>query len=111
MSFISRPSQLFTFFFDYYLLLILDSLLINHPFRTDKSLFAELQREAASDLLQFVVAVVARVDLDTSLGTAERHVDAGALERHQGRQGLNLVDAHLLRITNTYLGKRKKKAK
>ena len=68
---------------------------------TDKTLLGKLEGEATSNFLQFIVAVVAGVDLNSGLGTAKRHIHTGTFECHQSRQSLHLVNVHLIRITDT----------
>ena len=69
---------------------------------TDEAFLGQLEGEATSNLFQFVIAVVARVDLDSGLGTAERHIHTGTFECHQRRQGLHFINVDLIRISDTY---------
>ena len=55
------------------------------------ALARKLLREAARHDFELVFLVVARFDLETALCTAERHIDDGALVRHQRRECLHLV--------------------
>ena len=71
--------------------------------RSKESLLGELDGEATGDALQLVVAVVLGVDLDAGLAATEGYVNAGALVRHEGGQGLHLVGAHVHGVTNTSL--------
>lgn len=68
---------------------------------TNKALFGELESESASNFLQFIVAVEAWIDFHSGLGSAEWNVDAGALEGHQSRQGLDFIDVDFIRVSNT----------
>ena len=45
------------------------------------------------------------VDLDSGLAATEGDVDAGALVGHEGGQGLDLVGAHVHRVTDTSLAR------
>ena len=62
--------------------------------RTDRVFVPELVRVSSHDALEFRDAVATWVHLDSSLRTAEGHIDESALERHQQREclGLGRVD-------------------
>lgn len=60
---------------------------------SNESLLGQLEGEATSNLLQLVLGVFLGVDLDAGLGSAEWNVNAGALEGHQSRQGLDFIAA------------------
>lgn len=66
-----------------------------------EALLGQLEGEAARDLLQLVLRVLLGVDLDAGLGAAEWDIDAGALEGHEGGQGLDLVTAHVQGVTDS----------
>lgn len=68
---------------------------------TNKALFGELESESASNFLQLIVAVMAWIDFHSGLGSTEWNVDAGALESHQSRQGLDFIDVDFIRVSNT----------
>jgi hypothetical protein len=59
--------------------------------RADEALLRQLQRKATRDLFEFVFRVLFGVDFDAGLAATEWHINAGALECHQGGQGFHLV--------------------
>lgn len=58
---------------------------------TNEALLSELEGETTCDLLQLMLGVLLRVDLDTGLSTTEWYIDARTLECHQSRKGLDLI--------------------
>lgn len=66
----------------------------------DEALLRQLQREATRNLLQFIIRVFFGVDLEASLGAAERNINASALECHQSRQSFDFIARHVHRVTN-----------
>ena len=62
----------------------------------DQVALAELEGEAAGDLLHLVLVPLARVDAQAALGAAERHLDEAALVGHQRGERLDLVLVHAM---------------
>ena len=71
--------------------------------RADEVLAHQLAGVASGDALDLVVGVGRRVDLDRPLGTTERDIDDGALERHQRRQRHHLIFVHLCAVADAAL--------
>ena len=74
--------------------------------RPDERLLRQLHGEPPRDLLQLVLRVVSRVDAHSRLPAPVRHVDDGALPRHQRRQRLDLVEVHIGGIPDPALARR-----
>ena len=70
---------------------------------TNEALLDELHSVLTGDSLDLMLGVLARINLDTALGTAEGHVCDGELEGHQGREGLNFLQINVLRVTSATL--------
>ena len=70
---------------------------------TDEALLDELHSVLTGDSLDLMLGVLARINLDTTLGTAEGYVSNGELEGHQGREGLNFLQINVLRVTSATL--------
>eukprot|EP00123_Amoebidium_parasiticum_P019311 comp24502_c0_seq1/m.46755 comp24502_c0_seq1/g.46755 ORF comp24502_c0_seq1/g.46755 comp24502_c0_seq1/m.46755 type:complete len:436 (+) comp24502_c0_seq1:355-1662(+) len=66
-------------------------------------LLAQLHSVAPGDALQLPGGELLGVDADATLCTAEGHVDHGTLVGHEGGQGLDLLQVHILRETDTAL--------
>lgn len=61
----------------------------------NETLLGQLEGETTGDLLKLMFGILLGVDLQTSLGTAEGHIDAGALEGHQSRQSFDFITRHV----------------
>ena len=70
---------------------------------TDEALLDELHSVLTGDSLDLVLGVLARINLDTTLGTAEGHVSDGELEGHQGGQGFNFLQIDVFRVASAAL--------
>mmetsp|Transcript_23457 Transcript_23457/g.58701 ORF Transcript_23457/g.58701 Transcript_23457/m.58701 type:complete len:421 (-) Transcript_23457:104-1366(-) len=70
----------------------------------DKVLLGQLGGEATSDALEFAFAERLRVDEDTTLAAAVRHVHHGTLVGHESSEGLHLILVHQQAVANATLG-------
>jgi dienelactone hydrolase len=73
--------------------------------RTDQVLSRQFVRIPASDPFEQIDRRRTRVDLDRALGAAERHIDDGALVRHQRRERLDLGFVGVQAEANAALGR------
>ena len=73
--------------------------------RSQETLFSELKGKPACDLLQLVLAVQLGVDRDASFSSAKRHVNTGALVRHESREGLHFISTDVEGVSNTSLAR------
>merc|ERR1719282_720484 len=72
--------------------------------RPKKSFLGKFNGEPPGDPLQLILAVLLGVNLDTSLATSEGDIYTGALVRHQGRQGLDLVSTDVGGVSDASFG-------
>jgi len=70
---------------------------------TDKALLDELHGVLSGHSLDFVLRVLARVNLDTTLGATEGNVSNCEFESHKRSQGLDLLQIDVLRVASTTL--------
>jgi len=70
---------------------------------TDKALLDELHSVLAGHSLDLVLGVLARVNLDTTLGTTERNISDGKLEGHEGSESFDLLKINISRVASATL--------
>jgi len=66
-------------------------------------LFDELHGVLSGDSLDLGLGVLARVNLDTTLGTTERNISDSKLEGHEGSKGLDLLKINIGRVASATL--------
>ena len=66
-------------------------------------LFDELHGVLSGDSLDLGLGVLARVNLDTTLGATERNISDSKLEGHEGSKGLDLLKINIGRVASATL--------
>jgi len=70
---------------------------------SDESLLNELHGVLAGNSFEFSSGKISGVDLDTSLGTAERNIGDSELEGHEAGEGFDFLEINVVRVTGASL--------
>merc|ERR1719420_1427640 len=69
--------------------------------RSQETFLGKFDGKPPRDSLQFILAVLLGVNLDTRLASSKGNINTGAFVGHQGRQGLDLISTDVSGVSDT----------